>query len=112
MAGSIVAAAQQLAQRLKDDAGIAATADPGWAANHRPCVLVPPPAIDYTRRLNTWRLVALAGKDHGDLDSLRQLDELVRAVVAVLPIEAADPGSYVLTGGGAAVPAYILRMTT
>lgn len=110
MAGSIVAAAAAVAENL-ELAGVPATHDPAAAAARRPCVLVPPPAIDYVDRLHTWRLVALAGHDSGSLAALDQLDQLVRAVVELLPIEAADPVQYTLTAG-AAVPAYVLRFTT
>ena len=111
--GSLVDAAAQLAEQLVA-AGVTATHDPAKAATHRPCVLVPPPAVDYSARTNTWRLVALAGKSHGDLAALRQLDQLVQDVVAAMPgyVETAEPGSYVLTGGADPVPAYILRITT
>jgi hypothetical protein len=111
MAGSIVAAAKALADQLKA-AGVRATHDPAVAAANRPCVLVPPPAIDYRARTNTWRLVALAGKSHGDLAALDQLDDLVQLVVDLVDVETADPGSYVLTGGTDPVPAYILRLVT
>lgn len=108
--GSLVAAAQQLAGDLAA-AGVPAVVDPAAAETRRPCVLVAPPAVDYVAQLNTWRLIALAGANAGTLLALEQLDELVQAVVeAGLPIEAADPGSYVLAGD--AVPAYVLRMTT
>lgn len=109
--GSLVDAAQQLAQQLAG-AGIKATHDPAKAATQRPCVLVPPPAVDYVRRTNTWRLALLAGQPAGTLAALRQLDELLTAVVDQLPVEAADPGSYVLSADLPAVPAYIVRMTT
>lgn len=109
--GSIVTAAEQLAQRLVA-AGIPATHDPARAATNRPCVLVPPPSIDYTAKANTWRLAALASHPGGTLDALRQLDELVVAVTELLDVETAEPGSYVLHGGAEPVPAYVLRLTT
>lgn len=111
--GSVVAAAKQLADQLDQVDGIRATHDPAKAAANRPCVLVPPPAMDYRAGTNTWRLVLLAGKAHGDLAALVQLDELLQLVVEQLPtVETADPGSYVLTGGTDPVPAYILRIVT
>lgn len=112
-AGSIVAAAEAHAARLTA-AGITATADPSWAATHLPCVLIAPPAVDYSRRLTTWRAVCLAGKPGGTLDALHELDELVGAVVDELgTVEAADPGSYQLSPDSAGtLPAYVLRFTT
>lgn len=109
--GSLVTAAKAVAQQLVD-AGVSATIDPAKAANMRPCVLVPPPAVDYVERLNTWRLVCLSSRPAGDVDALAQLDELVQAVGQLLPIEAADPAGYPLTTDTGPVPAYVLRFTT
>lgn len=108
---SLLGAAQQLADQLTA-AGIAATVNPSAAVNLRPCVLVTPPRVDYVAGANTWQLAALAAGNLGDLAALEQLDQLVRAVVELLPIEAADPAGYTLTPEVGAVPAYLLRLTT
>lgn len=109
--GSLVESAQGIAAQLRA-AGIAATADPAWAATHRPCVLVAPPAMDYVARLNTWRLAILASHPAGTLAALEQLDQLLQLVVDVVNAEAADPGTYQLSpDAGGTVPAYIVRFT-
>lgn len=92
-------------------AGIAATADPAVANTNRPCVLVPPPALDVTDASMTWRLAALSSHDAGTYAALVQLAGLVDLVADVLHVEAADPASYALTSTGT-VPAYLLTITT
>lgn len=109
---SLLADAEALAEQLTA-AGIRATHDPRHAAGNRPCVLVPPPAVDYVTRTSTWRLACLASHPHG-LDALAQLAQLVEQLQAVPKLypEAADPGTYALTADQPAVPAYIVRVTT
>jgi hypothetical protein len=92
--------------------GVAATDDPAKAATRRPCVLVAPPSLDYRARLYVHRLVALSSHDHGSLPALEQLDQLVAATEALLPVETADPGAYALTPETGTVPAYVMRVTT
>jgi len=108
--GRLRAAADALVDQLVD-AGIVATADPSVAAANRPCVLVTPPAIDYTQRTDTWRLAALSSHPAGTLAAVDELDQLLDQVEPVLYVEAADPASYALTAG-TVVPAYLIRVTT
>lgn len=118
--GSIVTDAEALAAILRpsvqgDPEGfeLRVYVDPGQAANNRPCVLVAPPRIDYTSKLNTWRLIALAGSGSGTYAALAELDELVQGVGRRrLPIESADPGSYVLVPEQGSIPCYVLNLTT
>lgn len=87
-------------------AGIPATCDTRSATP--PCVLVPPPALDMNIACGataTWGLQALA-VGPGNADAFKQLAELVRDVRAVLPVERADPGAYVLSPDAPAFPAY------
>lgn len=111
MAG-LIAAAQALADRVTA-AGVSAYVDPAKASANRPCVLVTPPTIDYVTRANTWRLVALSGRQLGSLEALDELDDLVVALAGSdLPIERAEPASYVLTPDAGPTPAYLLTVTT
>lgn len=104
--------AEQLdALQLLKDADVAATDDPAWANNNRPCVLVGPPTFDVTERQVVHRLVALSSHPAGTLAALEQLDELADKVAAALPVETADPATYALTPATEPVPAYILRVT-
>lgn len=109
--GALHSRAGELAGSLAG-AGLTATTDIRRAVNKRPAVLVPPPAVDYTARLVTWRLVLLADSDVGDDKAWRDLDDLLTAVEAVLPVEQAEPGSYQLPAGSGACPAYIATTTT
>lgn len=111
--GSIVAAAEQLAATLKA-AGVNATHDPDRADAIRPCVLVAPPAIDYSARSNTYRLACLSAKPIGSLAALSELDQLVQQLQTVPGVypERADPASYVLAPDRPAVPAYLVTITT
>lgn len=107
----IVPAAEQLRDQL-DAAGIPASTDPSWASTNRPCVLVTPPAIDWTTRTLTWRLAALSAHAAGSLAALVELGDLIERTADVLDVEAADPASYALTPETGTVPAYLIRVTT
>lgn len=107
--GSIVADAKQLADSIET---VRATHDPAVADANRPCVLVGPPRIDYTELTNSWVLYALASQPYGSLAALAELDALVQAVAAQLPVERAEPVTYALRPGANPVPAYALYVTT
>lgn len=95
-------------------AGIPATVDPAAAASQAPCVLVPPPRMEfstYRGAVVTWRLIALAaGSSAGAAAAWSAIDDLVARVAVELPVEIADPTAYVLPGGES-VPAYALTFT-
>lgn len=107
----IVTAAEQLRDQLTA-ADVPATTDPSWANTNRPCVLVPPPAIDWTTRTLTWRLAALSAHPAGTAAAVVELGDLVERVADVLDVETADPASYALTPETGTVPAYLIRVTT
>lgn len=103
------------AEELRDQllaADVPATIDPAWASTNRPCVLVTPPAIDWTARSLTWRLAALSAHGTGSLAALVELGDLIERVADVLDVEGADPASYALTPETGTVPAYLIRVTT
>jgi len=87
-------------------AGVVATADPRSATP--PCVLVAPPrrtydlACGYSARWNLWALAPGAG----NTDAHKALDEMVDRLAELLPIEDAEPGSYVLSPDNPPFPAY------
>lgn len=98
-------------------AGIVATIDPQEADTNRPCVLVPPPTIDWTAGTmagpaKAWRLIALASGGTGTLLSWQELDELLSQIEPVAHVETAEPIGYVLTPATGPVPAYAIRITT
>lgn len=92
-------------------AGVRATADPRSATP--PCVLVTPPdrqfdlACGYTAR---WNLYALA-PGTANADAHKVLDALVDEVAQVLPLESADPASYVISPDAPALAAYRCQFT-
>lgn len=92
-------------------AGIRATADPRSATP--PCVLITPAgrtfdlACGYTAQ---WNLYALA-PGTGNADAHKVLSELVDDLAAVLPLESADPVSYVLSPDAPALPAFRCQFT-
>ena len=110
--GSLVAAAQQLAETAAAAPGVRAYVDPAKAAANRPCVLVAPPTIDYVARANRWRVVLLASKPLGSLAALAELDELLQSVQPTLDVERAEPAAYNLTPETGPLPAYLLTVTT
>jgi hypothetical protein len=91
-------------------AGIPATVDP--AAAVPPVVLVPPPrrvydlAVGFTAE---WSLVALTSPP-GGVGAWRDLDDLVDAAAAALPVERAEPSAYQLAPDGPPHPAYLLTI--
>lgn len=95
-----------------DEVRVRAYTDPSRAATNRPCVLVSPPTIDFSRRSATWTLAVLASKGTGGRDTWDELDVLVAAVVRRLPVETARPSAYFLTKSVGNVPAYLLTVTT
>lgn len=104
--GSLHRRADEIAATLRA-AGVRAVVDVRDAASNLPAVLVPPPQLDLVGGdVATWRLVALASSTVGDLAAWDELDELVAGVAYALPLEAADPSSYVL--GDRTHPAYLL----
>lgn len=111
--GSIVADAQHLAQLLTA-AGCRATADPERAAHKLPCVLVPPPSMDYTEHATTWELALLSAQPAGTFAALVELDQLLGDLHAagVVHPERAVPRSYSLRADVAPLPAYIVTITT
>lgn len=95
---------------LLDAAGVRATADPRSA--QPPCVLVTPPARDYTLGCGysaDWRLMALV-PGPGSADAWAALDALVDDVVDALDVERAEPTAYTLAAGGDPLPAYVLTI--
>lgn len=95
-------------------AGVPATRDVREASANRPCVLVPPPLVDYLAASTTWRLIALARDVLGSATSWEELDDLLERVNAVLPVERAEPVGYALpglTGDTTPLPAYAITMT-
>lgn len=113
MTTPILDAAAELAAALVA-AGQPAFTDIKAVAGNLPCVLVPPPRVEWTGYgavTARWRLVAIAGAPLGNQDSWAQLDAMLAAVAAVLPAEAADPISYTLPTGGDPLPAYAITVT-
>lgn len=108
-----LARARELAALLTD-AGVPAKWDVRDATANLPCVLVPPPRIDfdgYASSTVTWGLVAIAATNAGSGEAWQQLVDLVDGVDAQLPIETAAPTSYKLPTGGDPLPAYVLTFT-
>ena len=107
--GALRVRADELAGSLVG-AGLKATTD--TASIRRPGVLVPPPSVDYTTRTVTFRLALLSAQDAGTTKAWDELDDLLEAVEAVLPLDSAEPGSYALPTGGGSPPAYLATFTT
>lgn|SRR5688572_14970751 len=92
--------------------GVKVTADPRIASTQAG-VLVVPPVHEYTRKLTTWTLVVLAGRDANDLRTFEVLAEIVEKIEdAGIVLEEATPGSYAVTNTQPPLPAYLLRYTT
>ncbi len=94
--------------------GVPATLDVREASANRPCVLVPPPLVDYRAASTTWRVIALARDVLVSAASWDELDDLLERVNAVLPVERAEPIGYALpglTGDTTPLPAYAITMT-
>lgn len=109
--GALRARAGELVGQLAG-AGIKATADVDAATADRPCLLVPPPRVDYHAQAITWRLALLSSHDAGTSAAWDELDGLLGEVAEVLPLDLAEPGSYALPTGGGSVPAYLLTLTS
>jgi len=91
-------------------AGVPATVDP--AAAVPPVVLVPPPARVYDLAVGftaTWTLVAIVSPP-GGIGAWHDLDALVDAAAAALPVERAEPTAYQLAPDGPPHPAYLLTI--
>lgn len=92
-------------------AGIRATADPRSATP--PVVLVTPPdrtydiACGYSAR---WSLFALV-PGLGNADAHKAMDAMVDDIAAVIPLETAEPASYILSPDAPALPAYRCQFT-
>ena len=100
----------EIAARL-EGAGIAATCDPRGA--NPPCVLITPPQgnVDHMcGATGTWQLFALSPTT-ANLDAWKALDEMVRAVEAVLSIEGWDFVAYSLSSDSPPLPSYRIRYT-
>lgn len=97
-------------------AGIYATTSPAELVGNLPGVLVAPPALTLSRYAGpdaTWRLVAVASTTTADpVAAWSQLDALLDVAWDALPLEGAEPSSYVLPDGTTAHPAYVLTLTT
>lgn len=108
-----LARARELAAQLVG-AGVPAVADVRDATANLPCILIPPPRLDFDLHVGattTWGLVALAATNAGAADAWAQLVTLVDGAAALLPIETAAPTSYQLPTGGDPLPAYVLTFT-
>lgn len=102
----------ELLEALEALEGVRSYADPAEATSNRPCVLLTPPATDYTQKLRTWSLKVLAGALTGGLDTWTELDALEDQVRTVLPVEASSPGTYQLSPDHPAVPCHVLTVRT
>lgn len=86
-----------LAQQLTDATDLRAVVDVADALGNLPCVLIPPPRIDYTAKLIEWRLVVLgAGAGAFGWESI---DDQLTILFDELPLERAEPGVYQLPNG-------------
>lgn len=91
--------------------GIRATADPRSATP--PCVLITPAsrtfdlACGYSARWDLWALVP----GTANADAAKQLSEIVDELAAQLPLELAEPSSYVLSPDAPAFPAFRCQFT-
>lgn len=96
-------------------AGVYATDDPREAGQHRPCVLVGPPTLDWAAGtagapLLRWNVYALAAGD--DVRDLDEFIPLLDAVNTACRPETATPAAYPLTAGRPPVPCYQITFTT
>lgn len=80
------------------DAGVPCVVDVADAAGNVPCVLIPPPRVDFTAKELQWRVVVL-GPGPGTASSWQSIDDLLTLLAEQLPLETADPGLYVLPNG-------------
>lgn len=107
---------KELAELLREEGNVKAHHDPAKAMANRPCLLVAPAPVEWGdgtldgTPLVEWQIVALAGRQTGGLDAVRELWDLVQAARAVLSIERATPAPYRI-GDQQPVPAYICTHT-
>jgi hypothetical protein len=96
-------------------AGAPAVVDVREVLGNLPCVLVPPPRLEYTTCAVRWRLILLSSYNVGSLDAWSELDDLLDAVATVLPVETAEPIAYTLPVGAvdqpSSMPAYAVTLT-
>lgn len=107
---SSYAKALEIASRL-ESAGIAATCDPRGATP--PCVLLTPPSgtVDHMCGASgAWQAIALSPTT-ANLDAWKALDELLAAVVDVLPVETWDFMAYALSPDNPPLPSYRIRFS-
>jgi hypothetical protein len=111
----------EIAERLDDrddpTTPVLATVDPVEAGNNRPCLLVVPPAVDYTGgTFDTpnmeCRVIALARSSLFGIDAIDEISALLDHAEPLLPeLRRAEPTLYRLTPE-TAVPAYVLTFDT
>lgn len=103
--------AEELAAEIEaEDATITVVTDPAHVLANLPCVLVPPPRVDYVARTITWRLLVLA-QGPGTLAGFKALDELLEKLAAVVPLDSAEPNQVQLPNVGDPVAAYTAQYT-
>lgn len=94
---------------------IVAVVDVRAVSANVPCVLIPPPPVQFAGAVPggepTWRLVLIAADATGSRTSWEQLDDLLDAVEDALPIDRADPATFANPAGGDPLPAYAVTMT-
>lgn len=96
-------------------AGCRATTDVNAVTALAPCVLVSPPRLNfaeggYAGPLATWRLLVVAGTAD-ETRAWSQLDDLLEQLADLLPLDTADPASFVLPGASDTRPAYAATYT-
>ena len=102
--------AAEIAAELRA-AGVNATDDPRSATP--PCVLVPPPDLEFDVTCGAtarWNLQVLA-PGPGNADTHKALAAMVAQVADLYPAERATFGSYVLSPENPAFPAYRIELT-
>lgn len=100
-----------LAAQLNDVDGLTAVVNVADALGNLPCVLVPPPLVDFRAKSVDWSLVVL-GHGPANAASWESIDDQLDVLESELPIETARPGVYQLPGGDpAGVACYISTFT-
>lgn len=94
---------------------VPAVVDVRAVAANLPCVLIPPPRVQYAAAPPggdpVWRLVVIAADATGSRAAWQQLDDLLDALADALPVEVADPTTFINPGGGDPLPAYAVTLT-
>lgn len=94
---------------------IVAVVDVRAVSANLPCVLIPPPRVQFSGAAvggePTWRLMVIAADGTGSRAAWSQLDDLLDALADALPVEVAEPSSFVNPGGGDPLPAYAVTLT-